>query len=318
MGFTPFFRLPIELRNHVYEAYFSSLTLTYPIRGPLPILLASSQLHHEARPFYWRHVRFDFQGTRHLVDFLTSIEHEDLCNIRRISVQAYPFLIYRTVEAKERGDYTTYSFDCVLHLFPGLQLSSLWVRDGLYDECDEEDEWVNDVVYDSVGPLIESNGYKELVLLLGDDRLMRASGYTSSSRPPRWTATMEWGHIDPQPSTWDAMIKQRDGGESGAGVEMYRLLNDGERRVPLTTEFETVQRAPGYKMLDGQIEIRTKRGRNADYMEKAECKDPRTQDLCDLFNRLTWTEIQEKGLYLNNEDDPTAPSVTPWLNSLVG
>ncbi|KAL8920484.1 MAG: hypothetical protein Q9208_006233 [Pyrenodesmia sp. 3 TL-2023] len=305
MAFAPFFRLPAELRNHVYEAYFSSLTLTYPIREPLPIILASKQLHREGRPFYWQHVRFDFLSTKHLVDFLTSIEHRDLCNLRHISVQAYPFPVYSTVEAQERGDYTTYSLDCVLHLFPGLQLSSLLVRDALHDERVEEDAWRHDTAYHSFAPFIEGDSFQELIYVFRNDRFMTGTRY-ASIRPPTWTAAMEWGHRDPQPSTWDAMIKQRDGGESGAGVEMYRLLDDGARRVPLGTEFETVQRAPGYKMLDGQIEIRMKRGRKARCVEKGECRDSRAQDLCALFNRLTWREIQEEGLYLDSEDDPTA------------
>lgn len=56
------------------------------------------------------------------------------------------------------------------------------------------------------------------------------------------------------------MIKERD--DPSASVEMYRLLEDGSHRIPLRTEFETVQEATG-KGDDGQIEVRIKRGTNA-------------------------------------------------------
>ncbi|KAL8653937.1 MAG: hypothetical protein Q9210_001809 [Variospora velana] len=307
MSFTPFRRLPIELRHRIYTAHFSTLSQTYPAIHPPPILLASRQLHDEALPSYWRTTHFAFTGTKHLVDFLTSIPDSTLRSLRHVSVRAYPFPVY-PVDA-QRG-YVTYLFDRVLSLFPGLQLSRLWVGDPYHGVGVDEDPWGHDLAYAMVEMLSRGDAWRELVYVVEHDRFMK-------SCPLESIDFAKWSRRDPQPSTWDAMIKERDGVDSGAGVEMCRLFDGGKRRVPLTKEFETVQRLEdGFGAMpddgqidmsaDGQIEITVRRGRNADVVEKGVTKCEKTEGLRALFKEIGWKGIQARGLYLDGEDDPTA------------
>ncbi|KAL8643810.1 MAG: hypothetical protein Q9226_008107 [Calogaya cf. arnoldii] len=200
MAFTPFFRLPLELRQQVYRSHYSTLNLTYPRFGLPHLLLSSRRLHNEALPLYCENARFKFKGTKQLVDFLTAS-------------------ITKPCASYAISPYEGFRFR------------------------------------------------------------------------------------HPQPSTWEAMIKERDG--PSASVEMYRLLEDGSHRIPLRTEFETIQDATG-KGDEGQIEVRIKRGTNADHVQEGELVNEWAKGLHDLFKELSWEEIKEKELYVEAEDDPTA------------
>lgn len=91
--------------------------------------------------------------------------------------------------------------------------------------------------------------------------------------------------------------------ESGAGVEMFRLLDKGRRRVKLRTEFEIVQ--PELKgTMVGDIEIVIRRGRYADVVQRGEQIYEFGKGLSQLFQELTWKEILEKELYVDPGDDP--------------
>ncbi|KAL8855703.1 MAG: hypothetical protein Q9178_007669 [Gyalolechia marmorata] len=292
-AFTPFFRLPLELRQQVYRSHFSTLDLTYPHFGLPHLLLSSRRLHNEASPLYCENARFKFKGTKQLVDFLTSIDHETLCKLRHIAVRGFPFPLYSVAEA---FSYTTYSFEEVLPLFPGLQLSTLWVGDPFHGKWSSEDGWGHNATYSTVDELIKSQGFKELIYVVENDRFLKPVRFQGPG-------TQEAESRHPQPSTWDAMIKERDG--SSASVEMYRLLEDGSHRIPLRTEFERVQEATGMGD-EGQIEVRIKRGTNADHVQKGELLNQWAKGLHELFNELSWEEIKEKGLYVEAEDVPTA------------
>lgn len=244
-----------------------------------------------------------FQGTKQLVDFLTSINHETLSKLRHIAVRAFPFPVYRDPEAY---GYTTYPFSDVLPLFPGLQLSTLWVGDPFHGKWSAEDGWGHNAAYSSVDDFIKCQGFKELVYVVENDRFLKRVRFEEISMS---NSTDSTSGIDepvirsPQPSTWDAMMKQRDG--PTASVEMCRLLDGGNRRVPLKTEFETIQEATE-NADEGQIEIRIKRGTNSDHVQKGELVKEWGHDLRDLFKEFTWKEIKEKQLYVEAEDDPTA------------
>lgn len=251
-------------------------------------------------------MHFNFTGTKNLVDFLTSIDHDTLTTLRHLSVRAYPFPLYPNVP--DPYGYTTYSFDNVLPLFPGLQLATLWVGDCFHGRLAEEDGWGHDAAYDAVEAFIRSEGFKELIYVVEHDRFMRPVHFTSvkaATETQPEIKTTETSDRHPQPSTWDSMMKERDGADSGASVKMYRLLDDGKVRIPLETDFETVQEA-SEEQADGQIEIRVKRGNASDYAQQGEQFNRLAQPLSDLFKELTWKEILEKGLYLNGEHDPTA------------
>ena len=148
--------------------------------------------------------------------------------------------------------------------------------------------------------LLKSDGFKELTYVVEHDRFMRP--VTFSAMDPAHTETLETTNRDAQPSTWDAMIKERDGVHSGASVEMFRLLEGGTQRIPCDREFETVQKECE-KKADGQIEIQIRRGNGVNYVQK---KGQPETPLGKLFEELTWKQILEKKLYIDGEDDPTA------------
>lgn len=296
-------RLPLELRQHVYRTYFSSLNLTYPHFRPPPLSTSSRQLREESLPSYWQNTRFSFQGTKHLVDFLFSIDHGTLSNLRHISVCGFPFPLYPNTE--DASGYLTYFFDYVLLLFPGLQLAEFEVKDPYHGAGVDEDGWGHNATYATIENLIQSQGFKELIYTVEHDRFLRPVSFTSYSAAPGSPPETETTGRDPQPSTWDAMIKAKDGADSGAAVTMYRLLDDSKSRVPLKTAFETVQPETEEKA-GGQIEIRIKRGQDVDYVQKGEAADRWGQRLVDMFKDVTWKEILEKNLYVDAENDPTA------------
>ncbi|KAL8727096.1 MAG: hypothetical protein Q9166_006283 [cf. Caloplaca sp. 2 TL-2023] len=196
-------------------------------------------------------------------------------------------------------------FDAVLPLFPGLQLETLWVGDPYHGKWSMEDGWGHNAAYHAVEDLIESQGFKEVTYVVEHDRFMRPVSFTTSNGYQPGVQGTETTPREPQPSTWDAMIKKRDGAESGAKVQMFRLLDNGNRRIPLNTEFESVQEASD-KEADGQIEIKIQRGRNADYVQTGKPRQKYDKELADLFHKITWKGILEKELYIDAEDDPTA------------
>ncbi|KAL8787129.1 MAG: hypothetical protein Q9195_007911 [Heterodermia aff. obscurata] len=298
-----FLRLPLELRQHVYTTYFSSLNLTYPHLSPPPFLTSSRQLREESLHLYWQNARFNFKGTKHLVDFLFSIDQAALSNLRHISVCGFPLPLYPN--SADASGYVTFSFNYVLLLFPGLQLATFEVTDPYHGDGVGEDGWGHNATYTTVESLIQSQGYKELIYTVAHDRFMKPVSFTSYGvgSPPQTETTGR----EPQPSTWDAMIKAKDGAESGAAVTMFRLLHDSNRRIPLKTAFETVQ-TETEEVADGQIEIRVKRGQGVDYMQKGADADVDEwgQRLLDMFKDSTWKEILEEDLYVDAEDDPTA------------
>ncbi|KAL8689400.1 MAG: hypothetical protein Q9218_004922 [Villophora microphyllina] len=316
MAFVHFLKLPLEIRQHVYSSYFAALDLTYPQFSPSALVVSSRQLREEALPFYSQNAHFNFTGTKSMVDFLSVINHETLCNLRHISVRGYSLLCYPN-NAEHRG-VTTYTFDNVLPLFPGLQLSSLRVDDPFHVSGYCADGWASNATYYSVESLIKSQGFKKLIYTVEHDRFLKAVSFRGSGlaeETQRWVNYTKTSGRQPQPSTWDAMIKERDGASPGASVEMYRLLDGGKHRIPLKTEFETIQQAAEIidedgdreeVVVDGQIEIIIRRGEGARYIQEGVQVNEHAQTLSDLFKEVTWKGILKNKFYIDGKDDPTS------------
>ena len=200
---------------------------------------------------------------------------------------------------------STYFFNYVLLLFPGLQLARFEVKDPYHGDGVDEDGWGHNATYATVESLIQSQGFKELIYTVEHGRFLRPVSFTSHGVEPGSQPETETTGRDPQPLTWDAMIKAKDGADSGAAVTMNRLLDDSKRRVPSKIAFETIQ-PETEDTAGGQIEIRIQRGQGVDYVQKGEAADRWAQRLLDMFKDLTWKEILEKDLYVDAEDDPTA------------
>ncbi|KAL8634694.1 MAG: hypothetical protein Q9228_007724 [Teloschistes exilis] len=237
MSASHFFKLPFEIRRQIYKALYSSITLTYPWHGP-PLSGLSRQVWQQSSPVYYKNVRFKFNNTVYLVDFLSSLDHSDLRSVRNVSVRNHPFPLN---VRKGIEDYRTRNFASVLALFPGLQLSLLEVRDTYHVPGTDHDGLVCEAAYSGVEDLIEADGFKELRYISDTDCFMMPKEFKVSSYNTDWST--ERGLRDPQPSTWDNLIKERDGKRSGAKAEMFRHC--GDELVQLTEEFESPPSSEG-------------------------------------------------------------------------
>lgn len=264
--------LPIELRQQIYTFYLDSLPLTYPDLFP-SLLLASHQLHEEASVTWrlsWPTVHFKFGGIRHLLRFLTRIKHPTLCKLRHVSVINLPldlspdssnlFNIWFDPPESPKPFANGYErprhiFDLhdLLPLFPGLQLSTLTIYDPFYGY---QGAYHQETACHALGGLVRSQGWKELLYLVRHD----------------WPSSPADSHGLPQPSTWDALIKQRDGTCSGAGVQIFGI-DTAKRRTSMSCTFPTDGQEPS----DGDqryehVEVQLTRGRGVDFVqERGKC-----------------------------------------------
>ena len=291
----PFFRLPLELRQQVYSYFYASLTLTYPNLACGSLTDVSHQVCEESMPAYYKNVHFSFLNTKHLVDYLANIDSTTLPKLRHISVRGHPFAVY---DIDDRA-YTAQFFSAVLALFPGLQLSTLTVRDSCHEPGAICDLWGHEASYTDVEELIMSDGFKNLIYVSTSDRFMKLAveAQGNESEVSR----------HPQPSTWDDTVKSRDGADSGAEVTMYRVT--GEGCVKVKDEFETVQhlqRRDQESQPPRPIAIHWKRGRGMDYVQSCQKAQDFDKPLRKPFKRVRWKVCLESGLCLevSNQDPP--------------
>lgn len=282
--------LPFELRQQIYTFYLDSLPLTYPDLLP-PLLLSSHQLHDEASITWrlsWPTAQLKFGSITCLLHFLTSIKHATLCKLRHVSVTnhflplspepAHPFNICF-------GSRPVFSFDDILPLFPGLQLSTLTIYDSFHGH--QGATGCPDTAYITLRGLIHSQGWKELIYFVPHD----------------WPSRSAYRHFQlPQPSTWDALIKQRDGIHSGAGVQIFGV-DTAKRRTPIaftspTSEQETSDGDQRYE----QVGVRLRRGRDVKYVQESGKCD---STIAYLFKKYTWENMPRDRMYMDGAKDPT-------------
>lgn len=256
------------------------------------------------------------------MDFLTSIDDASLRRLRHVSARSHPLPV--TPVPEDSPNYVTYSFPTVLQLFPELQLSTLVVRDTYHEPGTQQDGFGDEASYEMVEDLIKSDGFKELIYISGSDSFMNTNEFVTI--PAKYPANgaekfVETTRRDPQPSTWDKLIKERDGTASGARVEMFRHTKDG--RVPLKSEFERSKKPSGvesrvvvpnteFPTPSGvedrgrreAIEIRIKRGEGADYVQTGQKCGREEGWLHELFRLVTWADIKKQGMIVEvrNED----------------
>ena len=215
---SPFFRLPLELRELIYGYVYSSITVKHGFNttssNRTALLQTCKQIHHEA----WHHVplniRFEFRGTETMLDTLLSVDQAVVTRVRFIRVKAFPFPLYKT---PNRDYYPTYYFSNALTLLPGLHLDQLVVEDSFH-AFGLVDGWRDVVTYLDIENLLKSDGWKELVYITPNTDFI-ASGY--DHRRKRLA----------QPGTWDGLLKEKDGKQSGAQVEMWITPIAGDQTV---------------------------------------------------------------------------------------
>ena len=120
------------------------------------------------------------------------------------------------------------------------------------------------------------------------------------------------------------MIKERDGFNSGAGVEMYEVSPAG--RIKTGVVYENVDSPasddrdqdygdylayePDEEDDDDEnfaIEVRIRRGRDADYVQDGKILSEFDRRLHETFAQMSWKDIKEQGLFIPGaERDPTS------------
>ena len=237
--------------------------------------------------------------TEQFMDLLCSTPPSELASLRRLHMAAYPLPLW---SSDESGGYVTHDLEDLLPLFPGLALDHLEVEDAFHGPEVAEDGWGHNATYNLLGSMIKrSRGWKELEYRSQSDTWLEPVVFTTST--PEGEGEDVHGR-DPQPETWDRLIKSRDGEHSGAGVEMWYKPagedSDWEKVVdgyqPNTADHE----------VRPAIQVRVRRGEGADYKQDGKIYDDRDDFRLDkIFKEKSWAEIK-KTLLLDGMDDPCA------------
>ena len=261
--------------------------------------------------------------TKQLLDRFTAKKPEEISKIRHLLVKAYPF---PTLYHPNDNSFTTYLFEDLIPLFPGLKLEVLDWEDAFHGPQVDEDGWGHNCTYQTLTDLIKNGkGWKELMFRSASDRWLEPVTFTASRNDSSWK---EKHDRSSQPGTWDSLIKERDGEDSGARVEMWQKLPgvdeewkslstqnspyqaSGQRQTEELQTGGTETSMPDHKVKSfshadeisgprSSIIVRVSRGEGVDYTEDGLLKgeDEFARRLTELFQRYTWKEMQEKELY---------------------
>ncbi|KAF2793867.1 hypothetical protein K505DRAFT_349645 [Melanomma pulvis-pyrius CBS 109.77] len=293
-----FLSLPRELRVLIYEELFSSYTVRHGLgkrsSDNTAILRACHQIHEEAWRFLYLNAEFQFRGTEAMLDMLMSVDQSIVTRIRYIRVKGFPFPLY----GSRQSHYPIFYFNNALSLLPGLHLQRLVVEDSFH-AFGLVDSWRDVVTYFDIEALLKSDAWKELLYITPNTDFI-TSGY--DHRCERVA----------QPENWDALLKERDGEESGADVRMFISptvgIYDGSQDE---SEPQPWSAKPGHEVLKnhrvagpdqdlkGIVMIHARRGKNANYVQTG------------LSEKRTWKELKESEDVLKRED------WTPYYNDMA-
>lgn len=290
----PLFRLPTEIRECIYEFLFSSFTIRHGFKhaktpssseessNRIALLLTCRQIHSEA----WRHLplncTFHFRGTENLLDTLLSCDQSVITRIRHLRMRAFPFPLF----ASGRPDYyPTYYAANAFSLLPGLSLDTLIVED-CWHGFGMGDGWRDLTTYFDIESLLMSHAWKELTYITVCPDFL-TSGYDHRRKRVA------------QPESWDALIKERDGEDSGAEVRMMIIpfkqeIATGDLRTEDGRIMQPWSALPGHEIIDdpragtpdqalkGEVRIFARRGKRA-----------RTVQL-GLSENLSWKKLKRR------------------------
>ncbi|KAF2642606.1 hypothetical protein P280DRAFT_269143 [Massarina eburnea CBS 473.64] len=290
---SPILSLPLELRELIYEYIFSSYTVRRGFHttssNRTALLQTCKQIHHEA----WRHLpmnaRFHFCGTEAMLDSLLSVDQAVLTRVRHIRVKAFTFPLYAT-RRQDLGYYPTYYFNNALSLLPGLHLDELVVED-CFHGFGLLDGYRDVVTYFDIENLLKSDAWKKLVYITPNTDFI-ASGYDHRRKRRA------------QPETWDTMVKERDGPESGAHVELWITPETTTtprpwKARPGTDVVENWRLATPEQELKGEVRVIAHRGKGAAYTQTG------------MSQKMPWEELKGK------EGGFAPENWTPYYNDMA-
>lgn len=170
--------------------------------------------------------------------------------------------------------------------------------------------------YDLEGLIKEGKGWKELIYTSASDRWLESVTFTH--RAADGTVTTETKTRDKQPGVWDRMIKQRDGEESGAGVEMWLCKErgawekvEGDYNTGMEEELSQGDDEDDEDVVRARpsIMFRVTRGTGSEYVQDGSVVDESEfhRGLRETFETISWKEIKARNMFIPGaEDDPTA------------
>lgn len=292
--------LPLELRELIYQELFRPYVVRHGFgRGKhenrAAILQTCKKISMEAWRFLPQCVSFHFRGTEAMLETLLSVDQSVVTRVRNIRVKSFQFPLYSTGRSNY---YTTYYFSNALSLLPGLHLDTLVVEDSFHG-FGLVDTWRDVATYLDFEEILKSDAWRELVYVTPNTDFI-ASGYDHRHRRVA------------QPQGWDKLVKERDGEESGAKVEMF-INQESSNFDPQTdyTKLRPWSAHPGHEVvqnfriagpdqdLKGQVIIVARRARKANVVQTG------------LSEKKTWTELK------NQENGFTRQDWVPYYRDMA-
>lgn len=265
-----------------------------PAPNSLAILRTCSQINQEARGLWLGQVLFKFECQEEMLDNLSALPSTTLSQIRHICVSGY------SISLKPIGEDhpVTYSLVWVLKLLPALYLDTLTVIDSNSGAFS----------YDALGGLVKyGNGWKQLHFITPNSDML---GF---QRLYLFTVDELWRK--PQPSTWNKILMQQDGVDSGASVTIYRSIQPYapgtvikpenrqlfEQKPPPSDDLQMFgEELDGKLLCDGRKELLVvvSRGHHASILRQ-DSPPYMDQDIRQWAHGFTWAEIRDQCYFLS-------------------
>lgn len=214
---SPFFRLPLELRDTIYSHIFTRTRITHgkrdawgkyealqilPIERALSLLRTCRRMTSDIGKRWLGQVLFNFEDVKTMMEKLAPLPIETISAIRHLRVRGGSLMLHY------RDEDVYYRLVHTLKLLSGLQLDVLTVL------AVSSKGGFPHLSYDILNGLIySSQGWKELRFISQDSEML---GFAHN----RWFDDRYLRQ--PQPAHWAAVIESRDGVASQASVTIYR------------------------------------------------------------------------------------------------
>lgn len=229
-----------------------------------------------------------------------------LSQIRHVRVGGAPVVL--TPIDDEDGEDVYYRLVWIIKLLPGLCLDTLTVLGPSSSK--------GVIAYDTLGGLIRhGNGWRELRFITRNSEMLGFKKMDVFMADPYWRR--------PQPSTWQDILIQRDGLDSGASVTIYRSTQSDapgtvlkpetrqrfEQKPPSSPEdLEMFGVEEDKQLLDRnekgkELLVVVKRGRQAHILEQVDPAHFHEQDIRHWALDMTWTEIRRQCLQFHPRTD---------------
>ena len=310
-----FLQIPRELRDKIYSCLFASTRITIgnrstsritskrmkPAPNPLAILRTCRQVNQEAGALWLGHVLFNFENPEDMLDKLSTLPSTTLSQIRYVRTRGRPLMLQPIGD----DDDVYYRLAWVLKLLPGLRLDKLTVLGSSSGE----------VAYDTLEGLVKyGNGWRELHFITPNSTMLGFAKTEVFMVKPYWRR--------PQPSTWDEILRQRDGASSGASVTAYRstqfdspgtVINPCSRqlfqqKIPSLEDLGKFGATEDKELLGGkekgkELLVIVKRGRAAKIEEVDTPPYLLKGDIRQWANGMPWAEIRRQCFDFHMDDD---------------